>query len=219
MKKFLRRFSRNHILQFSLPRSGSTLIYNILRELFSGHEIEKCHTLDNRNTMSPIVATYRNPVDIVASLLLCQEHSFTDHEIREQVIKLNQQGIWDLLSIRHLPNLLLLRYEDFVDDYSMLFDNIKRHFDLSIPERMRQEISKKYDRESVQKLTAEYKEFSAYDSKTLFHGRHISQYRGAPNFSEQVFTPEQWSRVACYCSLFMEEMGYSDPESKKRKSD
>jgi len=214
MRKLLTRFAhRRHILQFSLPRSGSTLVYNVLRELFPRHRIEKCHTLDRRNLESTIVATYRNPVDIVASLLLVSNGSVTDANIREQSILLNTQGIWDLLTIRNRSNMLLLRYEDFVDDFDVLFNGIESHFQIGVPHEKRQELSTKYNRKSVQAITERYDDFSQYDSKTHFHGRHISRFNGAPNFARQLLTDEQWNAVGRYFSLFMEQMNYSDAKA------
>lgn len=211
-KIFSRTATRKHILQFSPPRSGSTLVYNILREVFPHHQIEKCHTLVGRNLASPIVATYRNPVDSVASLLMCEDIAVTDSAIRNKALLLNREGIWDLLSIRQLPNLLLLRYEDFVEDYGALFDAIERFFETSIPAEQRQSIEKKYNQEAVQAITNQFADFSRYDAATQFHGRHISPFKGAPNCGNQLFSAEQASRVACYFSFFMEEMGYDmDP--------
>lgn len=210
MRKLLTRFThRQHILQFSLPRSGSTLVYNILRELYPRHRIEKCHTLDRRNLESTIVATYRNPADIVASLLLVSNSSVTDANIREQSILLNRQGIWDLLTIRNRSNMLLLRYEDFFDDFDVLFNNIENHFQIRISSEKRKELSTKYNRESVQAMTERYGDFSQYDSETQFHGRHISPFNGVPDFARQFLSNEQWNDVARYFSLFMEEMNYS----------
>lgn len=210
MKRYLSKLGNSrHILQFSLPRSGSTLVYNLLRELFPRRYIEKCHTLDRRNLESTIVATYRNPVDIVASLVLVKGDTFNDDLIREQAVLLHQQGLWDLLSIRDRPNLLLLRYEDFVDDFSVLFDSIESRFGIEIQSARRAVLTHQYSRESVQSQTRQHGDFSHYDRTTLFHGRHISRFNGAPDFSAHVFTPAQWERVACYFSLFMEEMGYA----------
>lgn len=204
--------NRKHILQFSPPRSGSTLVYNILREVFPRHKIEKCHTLYGRNLASPIVATYRNPVDIVASLLLVNNVSVTDANIREQCILLNTQGIWDLLTIRNRSN-LLLRYEDFVDDFDVLFNGIEHHFQIEIPHEKREKLSTKYNRKSVQAIAERYDDFSQYDSKTQFHGRHISRFNGVPNFARQLLSDEQWNNVARYFSLFMEQMNYSDAKT------
>lgn len=210
MKRYLQKFLKsNHILQFGLPRSGSTLVFNILRELFPKHQIEKCHTLDNRYLDSTIVATYRNPVDIVASLLLVESETVSDEKIREKSVLLNKLGIWDLLTIRERSNLLLLRYEDFVDDYNVLYDRIEGHFGITISAVRRQELSAQYCRESVKTMTCNYEDFSRYDAKTQFHGRHISGYNGSPGFSIRQFSPGQWNKVACYFSLFMEEMGYA----------
>lgn len=187
MRKLLTRLThRQHILQFSLPRSGSTLVYNVLRELYPRRRIEKCHTLDRRNLESTIVATYRNPADIVASLLLVSNSSVTDANIREQSILLNRQGIWDLLAIRNRSNMLLLRYEDFVDDFDVLFNNIENHFQIRIPPEKRKELSAKYDRKSVQAMTERYHDFSQYDPETQFHGRHISPFNGTPDFARQL---------------------------------
>jgi hypothetical protein len=214
MKKLLSTITnRKHILQFSPPRSGSTLVYNILREVFPRYKVEKCHTLNSRNLASPIVATYRNPVDIVASLLLVSNCSVTDANIREQCILLNTQGIWDLLTIRNRSNLLLLRYEDFVDDFDVLFNGIENHFQIGIPHEKRKRLSTKYSRKSVQAIAERYDDFSQYDSKTQFHGRHISRFNGAPNFARQLLSDEQGNNVARYFSLFMEQMAYNVDDS------
>jgi hypothetical protein len=209
MKKHLTRLlNRRHILQFSLPRSGSTLVYNLTREILPGYTLEKCHTLDRRQLDTTIISTYRNPVDIVASFLLCENHVITDANLRKQSLTLHQQGLCDLLGLRGRDNLVLLRYESFVNGFAPIFDAVSQRFGIEILPAQRQALTQKYSRESVSALTEKFSDFSCYDRTTQFHGRNISRFGGEPSFSAQVFSREQWEQVASYFTLFMLEMDY-----------
>ena len=61
---------RKKIIQFGLIRSGSTLIYNILIEIFPENLILKTHNFPSKwqcIQRIPIVCTYRDPLDIICS--------------------------------------------------------------------------------------------------------------------------------------------------------
>ena len=58
------------LVQFSPPRSGSTLVYNIMREIFPHKKIFKVHTFRAMCNEMPVVVTYRHPLDCIASSII-----------------------------------------------------------------------------------------------------------------------------------------------------
>ena len=55
------------IIQCSPIRSGSTIVYNFLRELFPSAQVVKKHSYHPDFSSFPIVTTYRHPLDCIAS--------------------------------------------------------------------------------------------------------------------------------------------------------
>ena len=61
---------KKEIIQFGIMRSGSTLVYNILVDLFPEYSIIKTHKYPGKlKTIFklPVVCTYRDPLAIICS--------------------------------------------------------------------------------------------------------------------------------------------------------
>lgn len=203
-----RALGKNRIIQFGIPRSGSTLVYNVLREAFPARHIKKTHSLNAKLLKHPIIATYRHPLDVMASILQCQALEASDAEIRKQLIILNRTGLWDILSIRDQPGVLLLRYEDFFGDFDFLFNAIEAFLNLPITAEMREHLRNTYNIQNVKSRIGEDADFSQYDKTTQLHGRHISKFDGQSGYHKEFFSPKQAAYLKRHLSFFIEEMGY-----------
>jgi len=196
------------VIQFGIPRSGSTLVYNLLRELLpSPYFILKTHALRPKDLQQKIVATYRNPLDVMASVFESHGLAVTDEEIRKQLFLLSKHGLWDVFELKHKPNALLLRYEEFVGNFALLFDEIGHFFEIDIPQGQRQALSDRYDIQKVKQSIDPAKDFSHKD-KRGFHGKHVSRFEGGSGYFSDVFEPGQIEYMQRYFSFFMQEMGY-----------
>ena len=75
-------------------------------------------------------------------------------------------------------NVLLLRYEDFVDDTLFAIKKIAAFFGLPEEPDRWQKIVSETSRAAVEQQISKFSKFSQMNSKTQYHGRHISPYEG-----------------------------------------
>ncbi|WP_404787208.1 sulfotransferase domain-containing protein [Altericista sp. CCNU0014] len=196
VKNILRRaisipIKSQKIIQFSPPRSGSTLIYNILRDVFPEKDIEKLHVYRYAILKSPIVITYRHPLDCIASSIQRYGLVPTDEVIEKQVVEFEQNGIWDILRLRDEKNVLMLRYEEFVSDFDKIFEGIEVFFGIFIPLEKRKIIADRYQIKNIEKIVRSKNTFDEYDEVTHWHGKHISKYKGKPYYYKKFFQDGQ----------------------------
>jgi len=177
------------LVQFSPPRSGSTLVYNLMREIFSNKKIFKVHTLRSMCYELKVVATYRHPLDCIASSIIRYGKSPTDDEIQRQ-LEIFNQPLRNLITANKMDNILLLRYEEFVNDFDYIFDHFELFFKIKIQPEKRKALISEYKIESVQKKL-KGGGFEALDKKTQLHGNHISKFKGASGYYNDFFNDEQ----------------------------
>jgi len=96
-----------------------------LREIFVGKYILKVHSYNKKYSKLPVVVTYRHPIDCVTSLIQLNYKAPTDDIIEKEIIKLNENGIWNLLEVKDYSNVLMLMYERIIQDIDYVFDKIK----------------------------------------------------------------------------------------------
>ena len=177
------------IAQFSPPRSGSTLVYNLLREIFPKKKIFKVHTLRIMCYELNVVGTYRHPLDCIASSIIRYNKKPTEEEIQRQ-IKIFNQPLHNLLTSKKMSNVLLLKYERFLNDFEYIFDNFEKFFEIKITEDQRKNLTDEYKIENVEKKLSGGG-FAEMDKKTQLHGNHISKYKGASGYYNDFFSIEQ----------------------------
>lgn len=198
-----------NILQYSLPRSGSTLIFNILRSVFPDSNIIKVHRFSDKRLKSiPTVSTYRHPLDILASSIQRYGLTLTDKVIEQQIREYENLGINNLREIRNQENVLMLRYEDFVYNYDNIYAAIECFFEIDIPLKQRQLLSIEYHIDNVKKKITHMKTFAEYDNVTHWHGKHISKYKGEPGYANDFFTVEQLVYLKEVYRDYIDEFGY-----------
>lgn len=183
------------VIQFSPVRTGSTLIYNFLREILVGTmdskqdlHLEKLHSLSpdlllSRNKQR-IVSTIRHPFDSILSLGTL-EPSRTLESLLELYLEQGAKSFVLLMETKS-RNHLVLRYEDFYDKYEVVFAALESFFKFALTGEVRQRLTHKYQRSAVRSLMAVYPDFSGYDPKTHFHGQHISMTDGRSTYRHRL---------------------------------
>tara|TARA_B100000767_G_scaffold274778_1_gene308915 strand:- start:3655 stop:4296 length:642 start_codon:yes stop_codon:yes gene_type:complete len=179
------------IIQFSPQRSGSTLVFNILQDLFPTRYINKQHNYDLKDKNFPTVITYRHPYDCIASLILKDQVSPTDQIIEDKIMLFRKDGWNDFLNQFESPKILFLRYENFYNDIDFILNSIEGYFKIHIGENKRVKLRNKYKISSVKKEIEKFKSFSEFDSRSHFHGNHISKYLGTTNSYKKLFNTNQ----------------------------
>jgi len=170
-----------NIIQFSPIRSGSTLVYNILRE-FSN--VRKTHNMSVKNGQLYVI-TYRHPYNCIISSLLRNEKKINLLNIKSEISEYLKNGGKDLLKNDLLKkNILLLQYEEFFDNYEVIYNKLEKFLNINIDENKKIELSKKYHITNVKKITNKYKTIKRYDKTTHLHGKHISEYDGKTDYKK-----------------------------------
>lgn len=170
-----------NIIQFSPIRSGSTLVYNILRE-FSN--VRKTHHISVKNGQLYVI-TYRHPYNCIISSLLRNERKINSLNIKSEISEYLKNGGKDLLENDLLKkNILLLQYEEFFDNYEVIYNKLENFLNINIDKNKKIELSKKYHITNVKKMTNKYKTFKEYDKTTHLHGKHISEYDGQTDYKK-----------------------------------
>lgn len=197
------------IIQFGPIRSGSTLVYNILRETYPLNSVLKRHKITNSNcNRYKTVVTYRNPLDSLASSIKKDKVLVNEKYILKKIEELKNNGLNDLVNIFENKSILKLKYEDFYNDINMIFDRLEIYFNKPISMTHRESIRKKYDIKNVILLTKVYKDFSQYDKVSHFHGNHISESKGKPNSFEQLFNEAELNLIKDALNPFINKLGY-----------
>ncbi len=170
------------IIQFGMIRSGSTLVFNILKELFNNYSIIKTHhypTILQRIQSIPIVATFRDPLDIICSSIKRSEELPNREVIEKHIEVLHKNGFDDFIKLeKNYKNKINLRYENFYNDYDHIFDKIENFLSIKISKASRCDIKNKFSINKVKEKISIFKSFEEYDIATKFHGLHISDKNG-----------------------------------------
>ncbi|MEM7103972.1 MAG: hypothetical protein AAF502_12620 [Bacteroidota bacterium] len=203
------RYRNRKIYQFSPVRSGSTLVFNLLQDLFPNHKIIKCHKIEpDLANRFPVVSTYRNPLDTLASTFQALDLELNDGLLKTQAEKHKSRGLDNLLEIWGNPNVLKLQYESFYKDFDLIFDAFESFFSMRIGEATRKTLSQKYHIEKVEKEASKFKDFKAFDKATHWHGKHISEQKGAIGYHVSYFTEEQAAFLQKEFRPYLEKLGY-----------
>ena len=179
-----------NIIQFSPVRSGSTLVYNILKGCGLGTPIIKDHNF-SYTPKNLYVTTIRHPFHSIISYCLKDDLSLSCSNLLQSAQEYLLCGGSALLSPSITkPNVLLLYYDHFVSDFDYVFDSLDKFLHISISTHLRAALKKDLHIDTVQAFTKRFKNFKTYDSTTHWHGNHISQYKGKTDF-KKILNKEQ----------------------------
>ena len=197
------------IVQYGPPRSGSTLVYNILTELFPGKKIFKVHMLRKMCSVLNTVGTYRNPLDSIASSLLVHgiDHP-SDDDVKRHVSTFISSGFNQITQTLESQNTVMLKYEDFMCDYNVIFNAIEGLFSIDVTENKRSSLKEKYGIKAVERKIEDLNGFAETDKKTKLHGNHISKHKGQGGYYKEVFSDRQIQIILNEFGETMEKLGY-----------
>lgn len=183
------------IIQFGIPRSGTTVIWQILYEIFPSYNIIKTHSFKKTNFKS--VVTVRDFRDILVSQYMTDREKkckmqcldlnkkkFKNKEIElpifsKIIIKKystrieKEEKLLQKYLMTYGDDCLCLRYEDFFENFTYIFNNFEKFFDIKINKKQREEIRNKCSLKSNKKISNMLEDFNQWDINTLLHGHHI----------------------------------------------
>lgn len=190
------------ITVFSIPRSGSTLIWNITKELV-GPNVQKIHHCaghDGRKTIIP----YRHPYDSVVSHYNCHDGE-TIQDFNKDIDMLIPTFEDFLKYDPDADDVLFLKYEEFYTNPTRAIKSIALFLGVDVTDDRVQEIREKFCIANVRKIVERYDNFNQYDPKTHIHGNHIGNVK--PNqweYLSSVYKEVLYDRVGKY----LDKMGY-----------
>lgn len=201
-------FRQGYIIQLSPVRTGSTLVYNLLRGAVPGKKTVKQHTFSQWFGHLPMVATVRHPYDSIASLCRVKGLSIDDKVVRDAAQEFWNNGASDILIIRERPNVLILHYEKFIADYDYIYSRFEEFFSIRIDEALRAELTQKYNLKSARKIADANLSFENSDSETKIHGQHISDNAERIGYAKDMFTGPQLAYLNEFCAEYMRAFCY-----------
>lgn len=196
-----------------IPRTGSTLTWQILHLLYPQQYVRKVHPTEWEPTGDWVVTTVRHPLDSAASRyrmrLLRAEQSGVDPTTEYisgwtgMEAELNEQAK-HFVALRNMlkyPRLILLKYEDFVHNYDVIFDAIQFSMGRVIPPSERETLTRHVGLEANRRRS----EGSRDDQWHIHHG-HVATPE--PGQWRKVIPEALHERVVEACRPFCKEWGY-----------
>lgn len=178
----IRLFLMANVLQYSMPRTGSTLIRRILYSVFPDLEQPSQHPPFKQYCHEDtLVISCRHPLDVLLSLIRVDGSGcpyemgrLANGTIKNYLTNLELQYDYYFKDLKkHRGNKLKLKYEKFWNNYDYVFDNFETFFGIKIDKHKRNSIAEECGIENSKKIQAKLKNFDCVDNKTKIHGNHI----------------------------------------------
>ena len=198
------------IVACGIPRSGSTLVWQILQAVFPQNIIPKIHPGCSYIANSSVLLSIRQPHDVVASMYrvrlsragVCEG----THADVETVIA-DIEKSFTLMNAFLLGHNVLIRYEDFYKDYTLIYNAIYMLTGVDVPREARKAINEKYSLEANRKRAAVLDNFNEFDTDQI-HGDHIGAV--VPSYWRGTLPKGSWDEVATVCNHIAEMWGYEN---------
>jgi len=197
---------------FGVPRSGSTVIFNIINYLFDGALKPQVHYyFGDKKALLKTVVTYRDFRDSCISQWRAFYGGFDEENNKKKIsFSMLKKHVLDQLKTIEALNqfkrdydqdgrqILFLRYENFFNNqagdlnFDYLFQELENFFNIEINAGQRAYIRREYCFINQKKKTKIFKNFHEYDEHTHLHGHHL--YKGKTG-SWKEMVPEQYHMV------------------------
>jgi hypothetical protein len=201
-------FRNKYVIQMSPIRTGSTLVFNLLREVLPRKRVLKKHQFSSGFGHCPIVATVRHPLDAIASVCRVGGIKISDEGLERATREFFENGAADVIRIRERPNVLVLRYELFIDDFEYIFAELEQFFNITISGVERVRLAQQYGVENAKRVAAKFDRFDEWDPETQIHGNHVSDNAKRIGYSSELFSGAQVDDLKRACSAYMEAFDY-----------
>lgn len=205
------------IVQYSPPRTGSTLVWNVLRLCFSEKRVKKQHLLTPfqkyRWCPSTFVCSIRNPLDAMASYMNAREIEYSETAV-ENTLSMYEGCFEQVLKLLTRKNVLILRYEHIYHDFDFLFDQLEMFFGKEIPKDAKSEVILNYSIENVKRIADQLGDFDNFTEENHIHGNHISSHKGATGYFREYFNAAEVSKVYSRLGDIYRAFDYPDPTAE-----
>ena len=156
------------IIVFTPPRTGSTLLYNILQEYFPNDEIKKVHEFEDGDL---IFTTIRDPRDSALSI----------HRVKNNNLNLSVREI-KLGIARVIQNYNriteIFRYEEFYNNPKFWIEKMKKYTNHTVSEEILNKIISPVKRKELIDSMGMTDFNTEWDDETHLHANHIGENFG-----------------------------------------
>lgn len=215
IKTILRYARKKTILQYSPPRTGSTLLWNTLRHSFPKHRVVKEHSLPkefgNPLFRALIICSVREPLDALASAALVTYTEPSMQSADTLIADFDRSGIWDVPRVQKSKRRLILKYEDFAFDFGYLFQQIETFMEIKLSDPIKATIRNEYSLKAVQRKASAFEGFEQYDQVNQIHGNHISRFEGRAGYYTELFGKVKVRRLYEHYREIYELLDYPQP--------
>lgn len=156
------------IVVFTPPRTGSTLLYNILQEYFPNDEIKKVHEFEDGDL---IFTTIRDPRDSVLSI----------DRVKNNNLKLSVREIKFAMSIviqNYNKINEIFRYEEFYNNPNFWMGKMKKYTNRTVSEEILKKIISPIKRKELIESMGMTDFNTEWDDETQLHANHIGENFG-----------------------------------------
>ena len=177
------------IIQYGVPRTGSTLVRRILDYVFKGeftNTVSRHPPLGEINANDVLIVTCRHPIDVFVSVARIGGASEIDDGTLDHYLPplewQYRQYAYDMSKNKGAK--LKLKYEKLWNNYDYVFDELENFFNNSlgfkyhnrveISKKKRTNIKKICGIKNTKKIQRTLKDFDDVDEKTKVHGGHIA---------------------------------------------
>jgi len=105
---------------------------------------------------------------------------------------------------------VITKFEDFYNNFNYIFDCLNDIFSVKIMIEKRKSLQEKYSIENVMKKVSKLNNFSETDEHNMFHGQHISEYKGQPGKWTQYVPLELHSYFTNSVMIYLKKWKYID---------
>jgi hypothetical protein len=196
----------NKIIFCAPPRSGSTLLYNIINIILD-IKLKKYHTFPKNISKDNIYITcVRHPYDAINSGIHVLNIKNNNSEIIKY-IKYWESCIQNMLQINvNNKNILIFDYNKFDNNnFEYIFTELSNFLKINISENKKQYIINNFNINTVKEITKNIGKFDKYNKKTLFHGNHIINYNKDIKILDEkiILYLEKSNTLKKYINLFL----------------
>lgn len=189
----------SYIIVCTPYRTGSTLLFNVLRFLFEkesylskkadfvfpgknldkNYIVHKAHTYPSNLNSTFVISSIRNPFDACISRYkfyrnknVSKKHFF-NMEIKDYVHDyINQLKELEKFSYYN-KNLYVFKYEEFNNDLDFLLIELEKIFSISIDNKDKKTIKNLFSKENMNANSEKHCKFFTYDKQSLLFQNHV----------------------------------------------
>lgn len=202
------------VIQYSVGRSGSTLVTQIVNAL-DGVEVRATHIYRRNLLNRKMIIPFRDFRDVLVSKWRANEEVPSEDLFAGRKMTRADLDKWLPVvadSVRVLnrtvksnPHALLLQYEKFVDDYDYIFDRVEVYLGKTYTPELKAELKERFSLAANKRRSEQLESFTQWDEQGI-HGKHV--FTGEIGTWKKVIGQENHALVNHFLGADLSRWGY-----------